>query len=201
MSISCHSLILKRLLSYLALSFQKLFKSEWVSTVSTCFLNDPKWHFFGFRCLKNTPPLNYEVVKSDCFDAPNIQQHHKYQILPPAKLFVKGRYTAVSVCSENDNGVRNENMGFCGRWRRQSTSVILVKCMTTRSSCLYKFQNFILTSTASEKSWISMGHSEHGAPLHHCTTQWPSKAIISLIYLGYVLAQYYLRIMVVSTTA
>ena len=119
----------------------------------------------------------------------------KYQILPPAKLFVKGRYTAVSVCSENDNGVRNENMGFCGRWRRQSTSVILVKCMTTRSSCLYKFQNFILTSTASEKSWISMG-----TWVHHCTTQCPSKAIISLIYLGYVLAQCYLRIMVVSST-
>ena len=40
-----------------------------------------------------------------------------------------------------------------------------------------------------------------GTWVHHCTTQWPSKAIISLIYLGYVLAQYYLRIMVVSTPA
>ena len=42
---------------------------------------------------------------------------------------------------------------------------------------------------------ISIGRREQG-----CTTQWPSKAIISLIYLGYVLAQCYLRIMVVSST-
>ena len=172
--------------------------------MSTCFLDDPKWHFspLWVQVSEEYPTIQLWSGQKWLFWCP---QHPttscKYQILPPAKLFVKGRYTAVSVCSENDNGVRNENMGFCGRWRRQSTSVILVKCMTTRSSCLYKFQNFILTSTASEKSWISMGHSEHGAPLHHCTTQWPSKAIISLIYLGYVLAQYYLRIMVVSTTA
>ena len=56
-------------------------------TVSTCFLNDPKGTsaLFGFRCLKNTPPLNYEVVNNDCFDAPNIQKHHvniKYSLVP-----------------------------------------------------------------------------------------------------------------------
>ena len=96
----------------------------------------------------------------------------KYQILPPAKLFVKGRYTAVSVCSENDNGVRNENMGFCGRWRRQSTSVILVKCMTTRSSLV--FTNFKISF------WLlrlqkSLGYQwdtgNMGAPLHHPMAQ------------------------------
>ena len=117
----------------------------------------------------------------------------KYQILPPAKLFVKGRYTAVSVCSENDNGVRNENMGFCGR---QSTSVILVKCMTTRSSCLYKFQNFILTSTASEKSLLGYqwGTGNMGAPLHHPMAQ-QSNYITYLfrIWIGSILSKNYGR--------
>ena len=174
MSIGCHSLILKRLLSYLALSFQNLFKSQWVST---CFLNDPKWHFsplWGsgvWRIPRRHSIMKWSKVIVLMPPTTSNTTSCKYQILPPAKLFVKGRYTAVSVCSENDNGVRNENMGFCGR---QSTSVILVKCMKTRSSCLYKFQNFILTSTASEKSWISMGHREHGCtytPLHHPMAQ------------------------------